>query len=313
MRGFLLKAGMALGIVALVGTVAGTFGDVWWVFDLASNFRLQYALAAGAAAITVLALRQPLIGIAFGIVTLFNATLIAPLYATEPPPAAGEARLEIVSSNMQTHNSRQQINWMIDTEPDLIFLFESSRQVEDLLRSADLGYEVTSGIDPDNAFGVSILSKGPVQFEALPSSRDGGDAVRLQAQIGDQTIVIYAIHPPSPSNPVRSESRDKLLERIGRAAAEEELPVVVVGDFNATPWSAGFRKLVEPARLLNSQEGFGYGATWHANLPPFMGVPLDHLVHSDELTTVDREVGPSAGPDHRPIRVVLAIAPDGAA
>ncbi|HSF87529.1 MAG TPA: endonuclease/exonuclease/phosphatase family protein [Acidimicrobiia bacterium] len=308
MRDLVVKAGVALGILALVGTVAGTVGEAWWIFDLASNFRLQYFIAAGIAAIVTFAARLPLLGIAFGVVSLFNAALVAPLYASEPPPVAGDARMEIASSNMQTHNSRQQINWLTSTEPDLIFLFESSRQAEDLIREADLGYEVTSGIDPDDAFGLSILSKDPFEFEVLPSSRDGGDAVRLEARLGNETIVVYAIHPPSPSNPVRSESRDKLLERIGRAAAEETLPVVVVGDFNATPWSAGFRKLVEPADLANSQDGFGFGATWHANWPAFAGVPLDHLVHSRDLTTVNREVGPSAGPDHRPIRVELGFA-----
>jgi endonuclease/exonuclease/phosphatase (EEP) superfamily protein YafD len=312
MRTIFRSAAWVLGVAAVSGTVIGMFGDLWWGFDLLANFRLQYALTLGLAAVVAFRADQRIASYTFVVFALFNVALIAPLYTNAPAPIEGNARLEIVSSNLQTQNSRQQINWLVGSDPDLVFLFESSHQAEDLLRSADLGYVVTSGIEPDNAFGLSILSKSPVEFEHLPSSRDGGDAIRLEAQLGEQTVVIFAIHPPSPSNPLRSESRDRLLERIGKAAADEELPVIVVGDFNATPWSAGFRKLAGPGDLVNSQMGYGYSATWPAYLWPILGVPLDHLVHSDELTAVEREVGPSLGPDHRPIRVVIGLAADDA-
>lgn len=305
---YVRKVPWVLGIAAAAGSVIGIFGDVWWGFDVLANFRLQYLIVLGIVAGGLFAGGQRVGSAVFAGIALYNAILIAPLYGNDPAAAASEARLEIVSANMQAQNSRQMVNWLIATNPDLVFLFESSRQTEDLLREADLGYEVTSGIEPENTYGLSILSRGPIDFEMLQSARDGGDAIRLETGLGEQTVVVYAIHPPSPSNPTRSEARDKLLTRVGRAAAEEVLPVVVVGDFNATPWSHGFRQLVEPADLHNSQEGFGYGATWHADVWPVLGVPLDHLVHSRDLTVVDREVGPSVGPDHRPIRVVLAKA-----
>lgn len=297
-----------LGIAAGAGSIIGIFGGLWWGFDLLANFRLQYLIVLAVAAAALFAGGKRVGSALLAGIALYNAALIVPLYGNDPAPAANEARLEIVSANMQARTSRQMVNWLVATDPDLVFLFESSRQTEDLLREADLGYVVTSGIEPENSYGLSILSRGSVDFEMLPSARDGGDAVRLETRLGEQTVVVYAIHPPSPSNPTRSEARDKLLTRIGLAAADEVLPVVVVGDFNATPWSHGFRQLVEPGDLHNSQEGFGYGATWHADVWPLLGVPLDHLVHTRDLTVVDREVGPSVGPDHRPIRVVLARA-----
>lgn len=305
------KAAWVLGIAAIGGTVIGVLGDAWWGFDLLANFRLQYLIVLGLAAAMLFRSGQRLAGGVFLAVALFNAAMIAPLYLNAPESAAGESRLAIVSSNMQTQTSRQQVSWLVASDPDLIFMFESSRQTEDLLRTTGLGYEITSAIEPNNAFGLSVMSKEPIEFEQLPSSRDGGDAIRLVAQLGGEPVVIYAVHPPSPSNPVRSEARDRLLERVGIAAAAEELPVIVVGDFNATPWSAGFRKLADPGELVNSQAGYGYSATWPAFLWPVFGVPLDHLVHSDDLTTVEREVGPSLGPDHRPIRVLLGFAETG--
>jgi hypothetical protein len=82
--------------------------------------------------------------------------------------------------------------------------------------------------------------------------------------------------------------------------------VVVVGDLNITPWSHAFRSL-ERAGLRNSQRGFGLQATWPAGYGPFM-VPIDHALHSRDLTVTHREVGPAHGSSHRSVLVELAPA-----
>ena len=48
--------------------------------------------------------------------------------------------------------------------------------------------------------------------------------------------------------------------------------------------------------------------TWPADGLAFLRLPYDHLVHSQELTTVDRYPGPSLGVEHLPIVVTLAMA-----
>jgi len=59
--------------------------------------------------------------------------------------------------------------------------------------------------------------------------------------------------------------------------------------------------------LVNSQNGFGLAATWPTSLPISL-IPLDHMLHSDSLTTVAREVGPDLGSDHKPLTVEVALA-----
>jgi len=67
--------------------------------------------------------------------------------------------------------------------------------------------------------------------------------------------------------------------------------------------------LAGPADLANSQEGFGYAASWPARLPPFGRIPIDHALHSRDLTVTDRQLGPgTAASDHRPLRVTLTPA-----
>lgn len=57
--------------------------------------------------------------------------------------------------------------------------------------------------------------------------------------------------------------------------------------------------------LLDSHRGHG----WQPSYPPWfgpLGIPIDHLWHSPELTTVERQLGPSRGCDHRILNVRLA-------
>ncbi len=81
---------------------------------------------------------------------------------------------------------------------------------------------------------------------------------------------------------------------------------MVVGDLNASPWSYAFRPLAD-SDLVNSLNGFGLQATWPSVLGPF-GVPIDHLLHSAEFTTVTRRTGPSLGSEHRSVFITLALA-----
>ena len=64
------------------------------------------------------------------------------------------------------------------------------------------------------------------------------------------------------------------------------------------------------ATMTNSMDGFGWQATYPAGGGPLM-LPIDHLFHSDDLTTVARTIGPDLGSDHLPIVVSLSLAAGG--
>lgn len=297
-----------IGLGVAAASLLGALGGIWWGFDLLANFRLQYLIAALFAALVLALVKRRTLALIVLAAAIFNGVLIAPLYIRSPVPAASNAEIEIISFNVQLSNPMRQIDWILGHEPDLVFLFESSRAAEELLRESDVGYNVMSGIDDDRQFGITVLSRKPLDVERLTFGDGGGGFVRVETNLGDAPIAVYGIHPPSPSNPFRATARDRFLESAGEVAAAEELPVIVTGDFNSTPWSEGFRLVSSPADLVNSQEGFGYGGTWPAQLWPILRIPLDHLIHSRDLTTVDREVGPTLTSDHRPIRVVVGPA-----
>ena len=51
--------------------------------------------------------------------------------------------------------------------------------------------------------------------------------------------------------------------------------------------------------------GFGRGPTWPGAFNTLGMIPIDHLLHSKELVTVDRIVGEANGSDHRPLIVEI--------
>ncbi len=52
--------------------------------------------------------------------------------------------------------------------------------------------------------------------------------------------------------------------------------------------------------LIDSRIGFGSKMTWPAMLP-LMGITIDHILVSKDITVLKHEVGPNIGSDHYPV------------
>ncbi len=134
-----------------------------------------------------------------------------------------------------------------------------------------------------------------------------GEAAALSIVVDGEQIEILGIHPPSPISAPRSSRRDLMLRVAGDWAAARDGPVVVLGDFNATPWSAAYRALRWRGGLVDSLSGSGYQGSWPAGWGPF-AIPIDHVLHTPDLGTTGRRTGPPLGSAHRPVVVSVGMA-----
>jgi len=88
--------------------------------------------------------------------------------------------------------------------------------------------------------------------------------------------------------------------------------LIIVGDFNSTPWSFGRRR--DDARLgvlRRTRNLFSWPAerVSHNKLPaPFPVLPIDHIYAGRGWATVSVRRGPRLGSDHYPVVAVLAPA-----
>ncbi len=97
-----------------------------------------------------------------------------------------------------------------------------------------------------------------------------------------------------------------MLSAAGDWAASRDGPVVVLGDFNATPWSAAYRELRWRGGLIDSMSGNGLQASWPVAWGVF-SIPIDHVLHSPDLGSNGRRTGPSFGSAHRPVIVSIGL------
>ena len=87
---------------------------------------------------------------------------------------------------------------------------------------------------------------------------------------------------------------------------QQKHPVLLLGDLNTTPWSFHFQHLLKESGLKNSMKGFGHQPSWPSNIP-FLRIPLDHVLHSEEITIHNRMIGRNIGSDHLPVIVDFSI------
>ena len=298
-----------VSLLLVLLTAAGFLGGIWWGFDLAAHFRVQYAalLVPAVAVLAGLGWRRTTLPAVVALVV--NLALIVPLYLDRPAQPDGSSSLQILSFNVTASNPERAsvIAYLAASGADIIFLHESSTDWEDALSRSDLPYRMVSAREPGSLFGTLALVGEDVVANVIPLGDFGQLSIEVIIELGGSEIKVLGTHPLSPVSPSRAAARDEQLRIVGEWASRQDVPVVVTGDFNASTWSRGFSLVTREAGLVNSQRGFGVQASWPTGYTLF-GIPIDHLVHSPELTTVDRYLGESLGSEHFSLFVTVGRA-----
>lgn len=308
LRTFVGLTMLTAGFLGSLATILGFFGSTSWIFDAIANFRFQLAIGLLLVGIVYFLAYGRWTAFLFVAMAVVNAFLVAPLYMQDPAPAASQDTLAIVSFNIGAGRAdpADVIEYVDEQDPDLVFLLESTEEWVSQVRTDGTGYTVGNQIPEDRTYGISVLGTGVSVVEQLRLGVTRDPVMRVEATLDGERVAVYAIHPRPPDNDSRTEARDSLFTELAILVSNEDMPVVVIGDFNASPWSYAFQDFVDATGLINSQIGYGLSATWPTS--PLTLVPLDHMLHSSSLTTVQRNVGPNLGSDHLPLLVHVARA-----
>ena len=105
----------------------------------------------------------------------------------------------------------------------------------------------------------------------------------------------------------RMEEQIEVLEEIYNISQKENVDAVIIaGDFNASPYSPVFKKLLTTSGLRDTRTGFGWLPSWPA-LFPLAFIPIDHILVSPDIQVQNRATGPYIGSDHYPVIAELSI------
>jgi endonuclease/exonuclease/phosphatase (EEP) superfamily protein YafD len=301
----------AAGFAACTATVLGFLGQAWWFFDLFSHFRVQYLLGLSVIALILLLFRKRRISLVFAAFALINLAVILPIYIGKPPAGTLNSpalRAMLINVNTQNGSAERVAECIRENNPDLLVLEEINTRWLDNLQSALSSYPYSNVHPRDDNFGIALFSK-------LPFSQDDIIYFSYEAYVpsifagirtGSNTLHILATHPVPPGGAEYSMWRNDHLDSLAAFCRDARQPLILLGDLNVTPWNTHFRKLLKTSGLLNSSQGWGIQPTWPADNPLLL-IPLDHFLHSPDITIVRKSVGKNAGSDHYPVIVDFAI------
>jgi endonuclease/exonuclease/phosphatase (EEP) superfamily protein YafD len=296
-------------VISLIGRLQWTA----WPFELVSNFPVQLLVLSLLVAL-VAGLVRSWVGLALGIVAvLVNLTVVAPTFTGDPRPAAeGTPRLTLGHLNAQTRKIDTDAlgEYLASTQPDVFVVLDPLQQDVPALGRAAPGYQMTrTGSRPGGSSDfvrTVVLSKVPVADVDHPRDATlGPSAVNFTATIGDGPVAVLVLGTTSPTTPARAHDRDVVLGAAARWSRQHGPRRVVEGDFNATPWTSEFHRLVHEGGLYDSLEGYGIQPTW-PSATFLVRIPIDHALLGPGLAATDRASGPTFGSQHRCLRVTVA-------
>ena len=308
-QGFIGFGLVAIGVAATLATLLGFFGSTWWLFDYAANFRPHLAVILLMVSLAYSLVFSKATGLFFMAMAVVNGLVVLPLYTGSPAQAASGDDLEVVSFNVDQRTSIRSttFTWVELVEPDIVVLVNTT---DDWVQTGTppLGYQYLNDLPIDRVDGISVLARENLDVEIKRVTEIRDMVVRVEAAIGEEPIALFAVQSRTSSNQSDASLRNDYFEEVGRMVKQESIPAVVVGDFQSGPWSHTVRRLRSEASLIDSLTGYGVQTTYPADRWAFLRLPFDNLLHSEELTTVERYLGPSFGAKHRPIVVKLALA-----
>lgn len=295
-------------VAAALVSVAAFFGQYSWRLDLIANFRPQMGLLLLVLSLLLMAGRWWKTGWAVLVVAVVNLLTVLPLYLGPTTPTAAEPNWRVLSFNLRASNEQfaAVIDYIKEVDADVVFLHEVSRPWEVALDAADLDYHIYNNREGSLIFATLVMTKEEAQVHSYGFELTGPRAVQVEVD----GLTLLGIHPLSPTDEERAHLRNQQLAFVRDWFESTTGPRVIAGDFNSSPWSYPFRRLVNESGALNSQRGFGLQATYSVRSSALLRVPIDHLLYSDGLVVVDRRLGPGdLGSDHFPLVVDLALAP----
>ena len=306
-----------LVVLATAGLALATAfaGHRDWRLALLGNFRTHLAAASLIVAIltTLTDMAWPFDGLVIAVLLLCAAgNLFEMLRATRPArvKVVGEGRrVRLVFANLLETNlaTDRVIDWLARDRPDVFICAEAHRHWRRALTALERDYPHVAGSAQGD---VMIFSRRPFEAEPVDLFVDIGHAVAVQVD----GLTIGGVHTASPEDLRRSTALGDLLDQAGLFLRGTTGPVVVTGDFNATPWTPPVHRLMAEAGLRcapGALAGTYPAALFGRKVPAWLAIPIDIVLAGGGAHAVSRRRGPAIGSDHWPVVIELALAERG--
>lgn len=303
---------IAASVLPLGLFVFSLLGRYFYIAELVCNFRCQLMLLLIPFAFFALVARRWWLGGLILVAIGWSMVGVVSVYVPGYQPPAGPKKLKVMSYNVLGSNSNYALvtDQILATDPDVISILEYNTRWHVALDRLNERYPYQVREPRLHGFGIAMFSKFPLlDTEVLLVTKSSTDNpfIITNVQFGDQTIRMAALHVISPVSRYRLELRNRQLVEIGEALSKDDVPTVVMGDFNCAPWSSFLFEFAKKIGCRDSRRGFGYQPTWPAD-KWMIRIPIDHAFVSRDVHVHGRVVGEPSESDHLPIVFEVSVA-----
>lgn len=302
---FMLSCLCLLSLPSLLGGV-----DNWFV-DIVSNFSVQYSIAALLLLIASLYKRILPLTFVAGLLFFMNVSMFS--FSGSSAQASPEQRdtFTVYSANIQKTNRdfSRIVSGLKKTDADILLILEVTEESIEPLREVISAYphhieDLNIG---ESRTGAVLMSKFPIlENEIIKYSQYGNMLVRAMIEINDRKVMFYGAHLPRPDFAKAYSFRSAQALSLANQISRQTVPVILAGDFNASPYSPLFKEILQTSGLKDSRKGFGWQPSWPTYLP-FLWIPIDHILVSPEFRVNTRATGSHIGSDHYPVYAELSF------
>lgn len=300
-----------LSLLLIVATFLAWAGRAVWPFALIEHFRLQLALGCVAALAGATVSRRWATTSALLACLAINAGVMLSaspaLFGVKEAKSADTRQVRLMTFNIYRFNERfaEFESFVRDERPDVIFLQElTPAWARNIGGLSDL-YPHRLVAAMENYSGAAILSRFPLRRERdVWDERINLRLLMAQVKINQGWLNLATTHLRAPWTPAHLTQQEQQVEKVASVLAGESCPMVLAGDFNATPWSR-IMEMIQAATKLQKT------AAWPAATFPHwgggLGIPIDSFLFSNSLVIDRLGAGPSFGSDHRSLLAALYL------
>ena len=306
------------GILLLALSLLAMQWNHWWATNLLTNFHPHLAVL-GIAVLTagVIWRRWLHAGIGAAIVAANLGLMVSQLPAANAiAPASVAASLRVMTLNVLFDNRdvaslRSQL---VRLNPDVVLLQEVTRRWDsDLTVMADLypyRMELTYTRDLLDQHGTVILSRFPFTETARPDIADvAGRLTAARVSVDGHQVWVASTHMVKPNTLDGQVLQRRQMADLARWVQHTDGPVVLGGDFNATPYTPQLDQLVESSGLATDAQAAPW---WRAALGtypswlPVLSLKIDHIM-TRGATIAEAEIVAVPGSDHKAVIATITL------
>ncbi len=322
-----------LPVLGLAGAASVRLLDLhFWPVELLWHFTETFFLLALALTVFLVVVHRFAPAVAAAVLTVYfgfaaanvpglaagQAASLVSVAQAQPAGAerAGAVPVRLVTHNLYVHNDRPGAlaEWLRRQDADVIVFQEISEQTAAIMAAAHdryphqfFGWPKTYMERPDlrpELSGLAILSRFPLRDPfVFRQTRSSAPVVFADLLLpGEARVRLAVVHTSNPLRRSGLRSRNQLMAALADELGRHEGPLIVAGDFNATPYTPAFAHFLDDARLTTVR---AYPGTYPQIAGDF-GLPIDHVLVRG-VRIVGIEALDAFGSDHRPLRADLLV------